>query len=126
MEKPRSGILVLCNDASVYKGMDIETGKQLFTHHFSKSNKEMTEFIGLVHAFMFMKKDSALKGQIYSDSDTGIESIKNKNFPKTLFLDESTIYVWEMAEKCKRWITEQKKVMIVNKWDTAWTNVLCT
>lgn len=124
MSKPNIGIAVdgFCRGnpgVGGYRGIDLETGEQLFYTELTLCTNNIAEFIGLVHGLMFAKKNSRLGGKqfhtIYTDSQTAIAWFNNKDVKTSLTPDNETK---EKLRRCLMWLIENKSLAIVAKWET--------
>lgn len=121
--KPSKGI---CVDGSSrgnpgiagYQAVDLATGEQLFKVDIGHSTNNIAEFIGLVHAISFARKNGYT--EIYSDSQTAIAWVRNKKAKTTLVLNEKTKKSIEYVERSEKYLQtlEPGFFRLVNKWET--------
>lgn len=102
-----------------YRGIDLETGEQVFYCELKHCTNNIAEFIGLVHALMFAKKNSRQGGKqyhtIYTDSQVAISWFEKKDAKTSC---EPDIETKERLRKCLMWLLENKSLAIVAKWET--------
>lgn len=122
-EKPKFGIAVdgFCSGnpgPCGYKGIDLETGEQLFINkHLGYGTNNIAEFIAIVHGLMYCKKHGK-HNVVYSDSEIALVWIKMKKANSTLDLSKNP----ELAQKLwhsEMWVLEQKRLPNYEKWLTS-------
>lgn len=121
--KPTKGIAVdgFCSGNpgfGGYRGIDIETNKQLFYHSYELCTNNLTEFIGLVHGLMFIKKTGFEPMVIYTDSQTAIAWFNKKCSNSSLVESGKSKKCLDTLQRCERWLIEQKSLSSVLKWET--------
>jgi len=129
MEKPNNGIVVaaycvLETAACGYRGVDLETGSVLFQRNYKKGERNLVEFLGLVHGAMFLKKHSLEQGFsipkiLYSESDYAIGSFERRSLVTSLLADEDSLQIFNELEHCKRWLCDNIKMLekySLRKW----------
>lgn len=120
--KPTSGISVdgACSSnpgPCEYRGVDVGTGKVLFSAKIAHGTNNVAEFVGLVHALMLCHK----KGQdctVYSDSVTAISWVKKKAVNCSLPRNIINQQAWEMMDRCINWLKTTDKISPIEKWET--------
>lgn len=121
-EKPTFGIAVdgWCSGnpgPCGYRGVDLETGEQLFLqNHLGHGTNNIAEFIAIVHGLQFIKKIGK-HSRVYSDSLTAIKWVENRKC-NTDFNTSQNPDLVNKIWRCEMFLLEQKKQIIVNKWDT--------
>lgn len=121
--KPTKGI---CVDGSSrgnpgiagYQAVDIETGKELFKVNIGISTNNIAEFIGLVHAISYARKNGY--DAIYSDSQTAIAWVRNRKAKSTLVMNDKTKKSIEYVERSEKYLQtlEPGFFKLINKWET--------
>lgn len=101
-----------------YKGVDTKTGDVLFYYGpIQKGTNNLGEFLAIVHALAYLDKNGSSK-TIYSDSQTAISWVKNKEVRTNLVRDESTKDIWILVERALQWLNNNKYSNKILKWDT--------
>lgn len=121
--KPNKGI---CVDGSSrgnpgiagYQAVDLATGKELFKVDIGTSTNNIAEFIGLVHAISFARKNGY--DAIYCDSITAIAWVRNRKAKSSLVLNDKTKKSIEYVERAEKYLNtlEPTFFRIINKWET--------
>jgi ribonuclease HI len=94
MKKPIEGIAV---DASTrgnpgpsqYRGVDIKTGKIIFTLDIGIATNNITEFLAVCHAILWCTNKN-IKSTIYTDSQTALAWVKYKKAKSSLPVSNKT------------------------------------
>ena len=107
-----------------YRGVDLRTGKEIFREGpFENGTNNVGEFLAIVHALMLLKKNRSTL-PVYSDSATAIGWVKKKLSNSKLFADKKNAHLFELINRAEEWLSEQKKINPVLKWDTqAWGEI---
>lgn len=98
-----------------YRGVDIETGKELFRWQTDITTNNLVEFLAIVHAAMYQKKHN-IKTTIWSDSLTAIAWVRNAKCKTTFDLTKNT-ELKERIEKSYNYLQKNKSMQIC-KWQT--------
>lgn len=102
-----------------YKGVDTRTGEVLFAYGpIAKGTNNLGEFLAIVHALAWLKKQGSDKA-VYSDSQTAIKWVKQKQVATNLVRDESTREVWALVDRALAWLHANHYTNELLKWDTA-------
>ena len=123
MEKPTKGIAVdgFCKGNpgfGGYQGIDIATGKKLFSRGYGHCTNNIAEFIAIVHALGYAKLHKFdFEGYIYSDSEIAIAWVKSQKVSTGMDLDLGSV-AWGEVQKCLRFLSQEKKLVEVKKWLT--------
>lgn len=121
-KKPTSGIAVdgYCDQSTNrggYKGIDISTGEILFQRNYSYTTNNICEFLAVCHALGYNKKNNSEYGIIFTDSQVAISWLRNQKINSGINMEKGKD-VLEDVGKCIRWISEQKRLTPVVKWET--------
>ncbi len=123
-EKPTKGIAVdgYCKGnpgPGGYRGVDIETGEVLFKYNTVHCTNNIAEFLGIVHALMYIKKFRA-KGYntVYTDSEIAMAWV-GKKACGTKFEKERYVELCQRIFKCEMFLVECKSLPSYRKWITA-------
>lgn len=107
-----------------YQCVDVKTKKQLF--HYGPlydSTNNVGEFLGLVHAASFMKKNNDPR-PIYTDSRIAMKWVKNKTHRSKLKKTEKNAKSFELMERAEKWLKENTITNEILKWETkAWGEI---
>lgn len=123
MEKPTKGIVV---DAAVssnpgpgqYRGKDIETGVVLFNGILDNTTNNVAEFIALIHALMWCKKNDK-SFDVYSDSVTALAWFRKKQINTTMVPNGKNQKTIDLFQRSTLWMLEQKSQRgTPKKWET--------
>lgn len=123
--KPIKGIVV---DASTlgnpgeseYKGICLESGEILFEKKIGHSTNNITEFIALVHALSYVKKNNDNR-IVFSDSKTALAWVRDKKVNSKLVSTENTKSSLELMERALKWLISEGNIPEHKKWETdAW------
>jgi ribonuclease HI len=101
-----------------YRGVDLETGKTIFSWDTNLTTNNLVEFIAVIHAMKWIKRNN-LKVTIWTDSQTAMSWTRNKNC-KTKFDLTKNNELKKRVDECMRFITENdyKGLEPLRKWDT--------
>lgn len=117
--KPSSGIAVdgscIGNPGPAeYRGVDLRTGKQIFSNNIGESTNNVAEFLAIVHALAYSQREN-IQCEIYSDSTTAIAWVKNRY--------ANTKIRSELVERAENWLRENEYNLPL-KWNTrAWGEI---
>jgi len=101
-----------------YQGVYTLTGELLFSKGpFNDATNNVGEFLAIVHALALLKqKNSNLP--IYSDSQTAIKWIKDKNAKTKLIRTEENKEVFELLARAEKWLAANTYSNRILKWNT--------
>lgn len=122
IKKPSVGIAVdgychLYNMQGGYKGIDIATGEVLFKKDYPYITNNLAEFIAVCHALGYNKKLEKDYPIIFSDSVVALTWVKNQKINTEIDKYKGALAIQD-AEKCVRWLSEQKRITTLIKWET--------
>jgi ribonuclease HI len=101
-----------------YKGVDTRTGEVLFYKGpISKGTNNMGEFLAIVHALAYLKKQGSNK-TIYTDSVTALSWLRKKEIASNLVRDASTEEIWSLVDRALKWLQSHTYSNPIVKWDT--------
>jgi len=125
MIKPTKGLAVdgACSGnpgPGEYRGVDIETGEELFRIKFNFVTNNLMEFFAIVHALKYNKENGKKYAYIYSDSITAISWVKTGCQNTTLEKSDRTKNIHEFIATCNHWLANNTKSdnLPLEKWDT--------
>lgn len=122
MEKPIKGIAVdaWCSGnpgPGGYRGVDISTGQVLFKRNYEYITNNMAEFIAICHAVGYCKKIDRSINMIFTDSEIAIAWVEKQSFKSGIDIEKGKNAIYE-ANKCVRYLSEQKTIAKIYKWLT--------
>ena len=101
-----------------YRGVYTKTEEVVFAHPgFKKGTNNMAEFLGIVHALQYLKKQKSAM-PVYSDSATAIGWVERKKANSTLVRDADSREIWEDIRRAESWLKEHTWENPIYKWDT--------
>lgn len=98
-----------------YRGVDLETGKIIFSWNTELTTNNLVEFVAIIHAMKWLKKNK-LTQTIWSDSLTAISWVKKVNC-KTKFDLEQNLNLKKRIEESIRYLNDNQNNKVM-KWDT--------
>jgi ribonuclease HI len=101
-----------------YRGVDLQTGQQLFHYGPVRGTNNIGEFLAIVHAMALLTRDSRPR-TIYSDSRNAILWVKAKKCKTTLIHNAKTATVHERIVRAEAWLKANNYPSPLLKWDTA-------
>lgn len=115
--KPNKGIAVDggCSGnpgLAYYRGVDIETGEELFKVDIGEATNNIAEFLAICHALHYQIKNN-ISVPVFSDSQTAISWV-NKSNANTTFVGEEINSRLRKAEQFLRTVGNRD----IKKWDT--------
>jgi ribonuclease HI len=115
--KPNKGIAVDggCSGnpgQAYYRGVDIETGKELFRYNIGEATNNIAEFLAICNA-IYYRNTMKLDLVIYSDSQTAIAWVKHKIANSTY----SNEYIEPRIRKAEQFL-KSNKFEKIEKWIT--------
>lgn len=107
-----------------YQCVDVKTKKQLF--HYGplyESTNNVGEFLGLVHAVSFMKKNKDPR-PIYTDSRIAMGWVRQKTYRTKLKKTDRNKKSFELMERAVKWLKKNEITNPILKWETkAWGEI---
>ena len=100
-----------------YQGVDTKTGYQFFHHASPLGTNNIGEFLALVHALAYLKKEGK-NIPVYTDSRNAIKWIQNKKCKTTLKRGPSTQKLFELITRAEQWLEKNTFTTKILKWDT--------
>lgn len=93
-----------------YRGVDIQSGKELFRIKIGKATNNIAEFLAIVHGLALLKKNGCGMN-IYSDSEIAIGWVKAGSCNTTFRYDR------DLVDRAEKWLSMNSR-NVVKKWDT--------
>ena|ERR1035437_6062123 len=100
-----------------YRGVDLSTGEVLFRRNYNWCTNNLAEFMGVVHAVSYVKVKKLDYGVVYSDSAIAIGWFRSQKISSGIDLMKGKD-VLEDLRRSLLWLSEQKHLIAVNKWQT--------
>lgn len=111
-------------DVMEYQGVYTKTKKRLFHFGpFEDATNNIGEFLAIVHALGYLKKQPRVLGAlpVYSDSLTAMSWIKNKHAKTKLVATPANKSLFYLIARAEKWLLGNKFPNKLLKWETkAW------
>lgn len=107
-----------------YRGVCTATREVLFHQGpIPHGTNNLGEFLAIVHALAYLKQQGN-NLPIYSDSETAILWVKNKQVRTTLKQNSKSEEIFNLIERALDWLQNNEYRTLVLKWDTkAWGEI---
>ena len=106
-----------------YRGVETESGLQLFIQKFSIGTNNIGEFLAIVHGLAYLQSINS-KQPIYSDSRHAIKWVHNKKCNTKLVRNAQTKRIYEVIARAEAWLRNNKFENSLLKWETkAWGEI---
>ncbi len=103
-----------------YRGVWTGDGAEIFRKGpFEMGTNNVGEFLALVHAIAYLKKNNMEAIPIYTDSRTALSWVKNKRVKTTLKRTKKNDVLFQLMERAIRWLRSNTYQTKILKWDTA-------
>lgn len=100
-----------------YRGVDLQTGQQIFHYGPVLGTNNIGEFLAIVHALALLQQQGSDK-TIYSDSISGMAWVRNRKAKTTLPMTDENAKLWEVIFRAERWLQTHTYRNRIIKWDT--------
>ncbi len=100
-----------------YRGVDLQTGQQIFHYGPVQGTNNIGEFLAIVHALALLRQQGSDK-TIYSDSISGMAWVRNRKAKTTLPMTDENARLWEVIFRAERWLQTHTYRNRIIKWDT--------
>ncbi len=104
--------------AMEYRGVCLNTGRQLFHFGPCYGTNNIGEFLAIVHALALIR-NSGTRSVVYSDSRNAILWVKRKKCKTTLAYDEKHDKLFKIIGRAEKWLRDNPCDIPVLKWETA-------
>lgn len=102
-----------------YRGVDTKTGFEFFRQGpFKKGTNNIGEFLALVHALAYLKKEGKDELTIYSDSKIAMGWVKKKMPKTTLKKTAQNAIIFELMDRAVTWLQNNTYKNPILKWET--------
>ncbi len=106
-----------------YRGVETESGLQLFIQKFPFGTNNIGEFLAIVHGLAYLQTLNS-KQPIYSDSKHAIKWVHNKKCNTKLVKNAKTQRIYEVIARAETWLKNNKFENPLLKWETkAWGEI---
>lgn len=102
-----------------YRGVDLQTGQQIFHFGPMYGTNNIGEFLAIVHALALMEKQNIHDRVIFSDSYNAILWVKKKQCKTKLERSERTEPLYQIIERAEFWLRTHAIKTPIIKWETA-------
>ncbi len=101
-----------------YQGVFVKTGQRLFHQGpFEQGTNNVGEFLALVHALAFCKKNN-INCPIYTDSANAMIWINQKKAKTKLFKTAKNEIIFDLIERAEYWLKNNTIENEILKWET--------
>lgn len=102
-----------------YRGVDVESREVLFaSQRYPKGTNNMGEFLAIVHAMAWMQQSGDYR-PIYTDSQTAMAWVRNREVKSTLPHNADTALLWSHIDRALQWLrTHDLTPYTLLKWET--------
>lgn len=102
-----------------YRGVDTKTGMEFFRKGpFKKGTNNVGEFLALVHALAWLKKEGKPDLPIYSDSRIAIGWVKKKKSKTSLVKTSANAILFDLLQRAEVWLHNNAVTNPILKWET--------
>ena len=102
-----------------YRGVDTKTEYEFFRQGpFQRGTNNIGEFLALVHALAYLKKEGKETLVVYTDSRTAMSWVRNKKVKTTLSKTAQNAILFDLMERGVTWLKNNKYKNPIIKWDT--------
>ena len=102
-----------------YRGVDTKTVYEFFRQGpFQRGTNNIGEFLALVHALAYLKKEGKDSLVIYTDSRTAMSWVRNKKVKTTLKKTGQNAILFELMDRGITWLKNNSYKNPIIKWDT--------
>lgn len=118
----------LCVDAACsgnpgrmeYRGVDLQTGKELFHMTYKQGTNNIGEFLAIVHGLALIQKNQLTYTEVYSDSRTAMGWVIAQRCKTQLTPSPQNQLLFEHIQRAEQWLKENmtKELPPIKKWDT--------
>lgn len=104
--------------AMEYRGVYLNTGKEIFHYGPVHGTNNIGEFLALVHGLALLKQKGLNTMPIYSDSVNAQLWVRKRKCKTTLARNEKTEELYQMIERAEAWLKNNTYTTPVIKWQT--------
>ena len=100
-----------------YQGVYIASRTQLFHYKSPIGTNNIGEFLAIVHALAYMKKNNMTQ-VLYSDSVNAINWVRQKQCRTKLPYNDETAPLYAIIRRAETWLHNNSYTTEIRKWDT--------
>lgn len=101
-----------------YRGVDIDSGEQLFLVGPMQGTNNIGEFLAIVHGLAWLQRNGR-PGPIYSDSTIAIGWVGRGTAKTTLVRNAGTAQAWQLLARAQLWLRQAGPHAVeIRKWPT--------
>jgi len=102
-----------------YRGVDTKTNFEFFHQGpFKSGTNNVGEFLALVHALAYLKKEGKDDLVIYTDSRTAMSWVRNKKVKTTLKKTAQNAVLFDLMDRGVAWLKNNSYKNPILKWET--------
>jgi ribonuclease HI len=102
-----------------YRGIDLQTGAEIFHYGPVRGTNNIGEFLAIVHALALMDKMGIHDKTIYSDSYNAILWVNKKQCKTKLARDAKTEPLFQVIARAEAWLKTHHVTTPIIKWETS-------
>lgn len=101
-----------------YRGVEIDTGVELFRQGPMRGTNNIGEFLAIVHGLAWLREQGRV-GPLYSDSRIAMGWVSRGRARTTLARSAATESAWRLLERAQRWLAGVGPIDVeIRKWPT--------
>ena len=101
-----------------YRGVDLNTGRQIFHFGPMHGTNNIGEFLAIVHALALLERPGMNRHVIYSDSVNAQLWVKQKKCKTNLVRNAKTEELFRYIERAENWLKNNTYSTPILKWQT--------
>jgi ribonuclease HI len=102
-----------------YRGVWTDTGDEIFRQGpFPEGTNNVGEFLAIIHALAYCKKNNLPDMPIYTDSRTALAWLRNKKTKTTLKKTHKNKILFHLIDRAIYWLNNNSYSNKILKWDT--------
>ncbi|MCF0205429.1 MAG: viroplasmin family protein [Muribaculaceae bacterium] len=101
-----------------YRGVDIDTGAEIFHKKFALGTNNIGEFLAIVHALAFFEQRGMGNITIFSDSKIAQGWVAKKSCGTKLAQSDATATLLEVVRRAENWLHTHTPTNPIKKWKT--------
>ncbi|NJL11594.1 MAG: ribonuclease H [Microscillaceae bacterium] len=125
-QSPRPFLEALCVDAACsgnpgpmeYRGVDLQTGKEVFHRAYPLGTNNIGEFLAIVHGLALVVQAQVSYPLIFTDSRTALAWVKAKKCRTKLKASAKLATLFDHIQRAEKWLAEHNWATQLAKWET--------
>ena len=101
-----------------YRGVDLNTGRQIFHFGPMHGTNNIGEFLAIVHALARLERQGMNRHVIYSDSVNAQLWVKKMQCKTKLEMNDQTRQLHDIITRAENWLRTHSFRVPILKWDT--------